>query len=115
MSWSVSVDISDALEASRVADEEFLALPRRMASVVKVAAAFELGVKSYVDRTGNARRSTKGYIDRTSVSETVAVLEAGAEYASYLRDRGFSHIDDAGRAAEAAMGDLVADIERKVK
>ncbi len=106
----VKVDTDDAVAFGARAIEELKTLPRRMAGIVKMAAAIEVSTKTYTDRTKNARQSTKGYIDRTSAGETVAILEAGAEYASYLAARGFSHIDEVGRAAELQIADSIEDM-----
>lgn len=92
-----------AEDALARAEAAFAQLPRLMEAEVKLGAVEELTTKTYQDRTRNARKSTKGYINRRGANEVEVVLEAGAEYASFLRGRGFSNIDEVARDTAAGI------------
>lgn len=103
-----------AEEAGTRAERELASIPRIMLAEVRLGAVEELKTKTYQDRTRNARESTRGRQERTSGAETVVSLDAGAEYASYLRARGFSSIDDVARETGEAIADQFAAMGKRI-
>lgn len=111
----VDIDVSDVVAAAERAAEELAKLPAHMRAAVMLGAQYERAEKEYTDRTGDARRGTKGRIDHSNAGETVAVLEVDVPYASHLARRGYSEIHEAGRRAGQAIADAIEAIGEKVR
>ena len=116
----VDGDLSDLETFTAEQVGELRQLPGRMLEAVKGAADYELKSKTYTNRSGNQKRSTKGKLESRRLSEVVAVLQADTEYASYLvsarskirndggRYRGWSNMDKAKVVAEKNLNAVMS-------
>lgn len=108
----VKIDISDVEAMAKQAIMAINTLPKRMEVAVKAGAAFERSHKSYHDQTGNLRSHTKGFLSIDRKDEVVATLEMAEDYASYVKRRGLSAIDEASKNTELAIANAMRDIEK---
>lgn len=108
------VDVSDP-HAQLEADfkHAMRKLDKDMLAAVRNGATFERRFKTYKDRTGNLKRSTRGYLAPALLSdgEKLFVLEMGEDYATFVDARGFSKIKMAQQFTKQAMDQAVRDAE----
>lgn len=78
-----------------------------MLGAAKLAAVFELEHKTYERRTGDLDRGTKGSMVTNSANDITVEFIMNTDYASYLRDRGFTAFDEAGIAARDTIQDFI--------
>jgi hypothetical protein len=110
----IELDISEVIEAEANAVKEMDRVHKVMSSAVQIGAQFERDHKTYQNRTGDLQRGTRGKLDRNSKEEVVAELIMNTDYASYVKARGFSSIDEASRRTAAQISEGLKDIENKV-
>lgn len=105
MSTTVIVDTKDlkrSLKDVRIAIRKIA--PMMLGEVVQ-AAVREQSSHAYQNRTGTLEASTRGYLSRNDSVETEASLEMGADYASYIVDKGLSNIVEEAELTESILQD----------
>lgn len=108
------VDVDDPhVQLERDFKHAMKQMDKAMLKAVQNGATFERRFKTYQDRTGNLKRSTRGFLAPALLSngEKLFVLEMGEEYASFVDARGFSKIKMAQQFTKAAMDQAVRDAE----
>ena len=111
----VKVDISEVTAITKRANEVFEEMPRAVLSFIQEGAETLVASDPYQDRTTNLRNSTEAQIFDDSVDSWEFDLAMDQPYASYVRDKGFSFIDDVAdevsdRIDEFVSEDMVSDI-----
>lgn len=110
----VKLDISDVLALEARAVQQLGSLGKRMLSVAKVGAEYEKGHKTYQDRTGNLKKSTKGVAKENRKDNVEVDLEMGMDYASFVKRRGYSEIDAAAKLTEGGIQDQIDAIAKAI-
>lgn len=78
-------------------------LVKNMEYIVGLGAQYERLNHKYTNRTGNLERSTKAVWVVKNSNELKINLEMGMEYASSVRNLGYSSIDTAAKQVEYAL------------
>lgn len=107
------VDASAVHAERRQAERWFRLMPGRMLRLLAFAAQFERDTHPYTNRTGRLEHTTRGYVAVATDTDTVGCLEMFMPYASFVRCRGYSHIDEAAAlvARELGRGLVVSPLE----
>lgn len=91
----VTCDASDVHEATERAEDAFLDMPDEVYGFVEAGAEALRETDPYQNRTGNLRASTRA-VRVDAGLEFSYRLEMYEPYASYVRDLGFSRVDEFG-------------------
>lgn len=92
---------------STEAKDKLKELPKAIESIVKMGALHEQLNHAYVNRTGNLQRSTQGTLYRSSSSDIRADLDMGADYASYVVNKGLSEINTVAKDIEEQLSQFL--------
>lgn len=96
-------DVSEVHALFRAADKELNMIPEIMLEAVKNRAAFERRTHVWNNITGLLEKNTRGQMVSRDADPVTVELVMEREYASYVRDRGRTNIDDRAEEAAALM------------
>jgi hypothetical protein len=114
--FSVKVDFTDLeLDCERAKIElSGTNIARTMRAIAADWATYEKKNHRYVNRTGNAQRSTRARTTADARDYVSIDLIAGADYASFLNARGFSQIDTAGIYAAKGIQNALENMAARI-
>ncbi len=90
----MEIDLGQIYKITAAGRQELKNIDRKMRHAVVNAANYEKATHTYINRTGNLEKSTKGIV-RKSGDEFDAYLVMDMYYASFVNNLGYSNIDEA--------------------
>lgn len=109
------LDVSDVHAFTRRVEAEFDAMPMAVFGFVEAGADILVNTDPYQNRTGDLRTSTQAVNVDDELNGWHFDLEMGMKYASYVRDLGFSEIDDIAMVVRDHINVfLTSDMTRRI-